>query len=163
MSLTTIREIFLTQGKKQYGGEAVSQLEHALQCAYLAEKAEATPTMIMACLLHDLGHLIGKGDRHEENALDILGDLFGEEVTEPIRLHVKAKRYLCAVESDYWSSLSPASQQSLIRQGGVFSPTAAEEFYQLPYAADAIQLRRWDEEAKIPDLLTPDLDHFLSK
>jgi phosphonate degradation associated HDIG domain protein len=157
-----ITHIFLIQGQKQYGGEEVSQLEHALQCAYLAEQAQADMSMIAACLLHDLGHLIGGGKPHEESALPLLQTIFTPEITEPIRLHVAAKRYLCAVDSQYWSNLSLASQNSLVIQGGKFAPEMAAQFKQQPHAEAAIQLRRWDEQAKVPGLSTPDWKHFIT-
>ncbi|MEL6129341.1 MAG: phosphohydrolase, partial [Cyanobacteria bacterium J06628_4] len=86
--------------------------------------------------------------------------LFPEAVTTPIRLHVAAKRYLCAVDDSYWDSLSPASKLSLELQGGIFSPPMAAAFIQQPNARDAVKLRRWDDLAKITNLVTPDLDHF---
>lgn len=167
-----IGTILATRGHSQYGCEAVTQLEHALQCAYLAEQAKASPASIAAALLHDFGHLVhplgddaasqGINDRHEYRVIPYLQPLFPLEVTEPIRMHVAAKRYLCAVESQYFSQLSSASQHSLSLQGGIFSPEEVEKFRQSPHAAAAIQLRRWDEAAKIPNLFTPDLDHFLA-
>ncbi len=170
--LTEIFDILSNKGYEQYGGEAVTQLEHALQCAMLAEKAQASKELIIACLFHDLGHLIhnlggniadkGIDDRHEYRAISVLSSLFSPAVTEPICLHVEAKRYLCAVEPNYYNSLSPASKHSLKLQGDVFTPTEAKDFIKKPYAQDAIQLRRWDEQAKIPNLLTPSLSDFWS-
>lgn len=170
-SLTDLFNLLSTKGCAQYGQEAVSQLEHALQCATLAETANQSDEMIAACLLHDFGHLVhnlgedaalrGLDDRHEYRALPFLQDLFGPAVTEPIRLHVEAKRYLCAVDSAYWESLSPASRRSLELQGGIFSPEAAEAFIQQPHAKEAVQLRIWDDRAKIPNLQTHALSHFI--
>jgi predicted HD phosphohydrolase len=121
-------------------------------------------------LLHDLGHLLhnlgedvadrGLDDRHEYRAMPLLQTLFKPSVTEPIRLHVDAKRYLCAVDSTYWEALSPASKRSLELQGGIFSPEAAAAFIAQPYAADAVQLRIWDDRAKVANLSTPNLEHF---
>ncbi len=171
-SLTDILDLLTTKGCAQYGQEAVSQLEHALQCATLAETANRSDDLITACLLHDFGHLVhnlgenaavrGLDDRHEYRAIPFLQSLFSPAVTEPIRLHVEAKRYLCAVDPAYWASLSPASQRSLELQGGIFSPTAAAEFIQQPYAKDAVQLRIWDDRAKVAHLKTPPLEHFTS-
>lgn len=168
--LNRILEILTTRGNTQYGREAVSQLEHALQCATLAETADRSPDLITACLLHDLGHLLhdlgedvadrGLDDRHEYRAMPLLQTLFKPSVTEPIRLHVDAKRYLCAVDSTYWEGLSPASKRSLDLQGGVFSTEAAAFFIAQPYAEDAVQLRIWDDRAKVANLSTPDLEHF---
>jgi len=168
--LSHLQNLMLNQGAAQYGQEPVSQLEHALQCAALAEKAKAGSALITACLLHDFGHLIhslgedcaleGLDDRHEILGVNLLEPFFPPVVTEPIRLHVEAKRFLCATEKGYWDRLSPASQRTLDLQGGIFSPAEAEAFRQLPHAAAAVQLRRWDDLAKVPGQLTPDLDHF---
>jgi phosphonate degradation associated HDIG domain protein len=170
-SLDTLVHIYHTRGAQQYGQEAVSQLEHALQCATLAEQDSSSPEMIAACLLHDLGHLVhdlgedahGRNinDRHEYRALKYLEPLFGPAVTEPVRLHVDAKRYLCAIDSRYWETLSPVSKQTLELQGGSFSIGEATAFLQLPHADDAVRLRLWDDRAKVPGYLTPDLEHFV--
>ena len=167
-----IWSILSTKGHKQYGTEAVSQLEHALQCATLAETNNATFELITASLLHDFGHLVhnlgeaaaekGIDDRHEYRALGYLKTLFSSAVTEPIRMHVDAKRYLCAVNQDYWDSLSPASKTSLELQGGIFSAVEATEFINQPYAKDAVNLRIWDDLAKVKDLATPNLQYFIS-
>lgn len=153
-----------------YGREAVSQLEHALQCAALAEAAGESNEMITACLLHDLGHLVHNlgeqladqeiDDRHEYRAIPYLRHLFRENLTEPIRLHVDAKRYLCFADQDYWATLSAASKRSLELQGGIFSAEEAEAFINQLYAKEAVQLRIWDDHAKVPDQVTPDLAHF---
>ncbi len=167
--LTEIIEILSTRGHQQYGGEPVSQLEHALQCAFLAEQADASQAMIIACLLHDFGHLVDNlgetnAERgcHEHRCLKWLKPLFDESVTEPIRLHVEAKRYLCHVDLNYFNTLSDASKLSLKLQGGVFSEQEALNFIHQPYASEAIQLRRWDEQAKIPHLQTPSLEDYFS-
>lgn len=172
-TLTSIFNLYHQRGQSQYGGEAVSQLEHALQCATLAEQAGASPELVTACLFHDLGHLVhhlgedvavrGIDDRHEYRAMPVLETLFAPAVTVPIELHVAAKRYLCAVDQDYWASLSPTSKRSLELQGGTFSEAEATAFIQQPHAQDAVQLRRWDDLAKQPGLATPDLDHYLQR
>ncbi|MEB3229758.1 MAG: phosphohydrolase, partial [Leptolyngbyaceae bacterium] len=102
-------------------------------------------------------------DRHEHRAIPVLEQLFSDAVTQPIKLHVDAKRYLCAVDQGYWDALSPASKRSLELQGGVFTPDEADAFIQQPHAPQAVQLRRWDDWAKDPDQVTPDLDHFLPR
>lgn len=170
-ALTSILNLYHQRGQSQYGGEAVSQLEHALQCATLAEQAERSSELVTACLFHDLGHLVhhlgedvavrGIDDRHEHRAIPVLETIFPPAVTAPIKLHVAAKRYLCAVDQHYWSSLSPASKRSLELQGGIFSEAEATAFMQQPYAEDAVQLRRWDDLAKQPNLKTQELDCFL--
>ncbi len=154
---------------------AVSQLEHALQCAHLAQKANETTVTIVAALLHDLGHILTKespnkfaddatlpikDDLHQYVALPFLRDVFSDAVLEPIKLHVEAKRYLCAVDTRYWDSLSPASKHSLELQGGIFNEVQVKEFEQLPYASEATRLRRYDDLAKDADLSTPSLSHY---
>jgi phosphonate degradation associated HDIG domain protein len=169
-TLNTLCHLYESEGHQLYSGESISQLEHALQCAALAEAAQQPPTLIVACLLHDLGHLLFKlddattfqavNDHHEERAIPSLRKLFPIAVTEPIRLHVQAKRYLCGVDPGYWAGLSAASQHSLILQGDRFSPPEAQAFITQPYAAEAVQLRRWDDQAKVVGKPTPDLAHF---
>ncbi len=156
-------------GSRMYGGEAVSQLEHALQCATLAEEAGSEAELITASLLHDIGHLRygleaaikeEVDHRHEVQGWEYLKATFGPAVIEPVRWHVDAKRYLCLVDPEYWATLSPASKRSLELQGGVFNQAQAAEFIALPYARDGVQLRIWDDQAKVAGLVTPDLEHF---
>ncbi len=175
LTLNDITELLRTKGQDQYGGEAVTQLEHALQCAYLAEKAQETEETITAALLHDLGHLLsaGKGsdlmapaangdDLHQYIALPFLRTILPDTVLEPIKLHVDAKRYLCAVDKGYWSTLSEASKKSLELQGGVFSDEQAANFETYRYGQEAARLRRYDDLAKTPGVVTPDLEHYLA-
>jgi phosphonate degradation associated HDIG domain protein len=161
----------LAQGaRKDYDTDQVTQLAHALQCATLAEASGSAAALVVASLVHDIGHLVhalGRGtaergidDRHEVRGRDWLGQWFGEDVTGPVRLHVDAKRYLTGTDAGYFATLSPASVRSLELQGGPFSRALAEGFIALPHAAAAVQLRRWDEAAKIPGKATPDLAHF---
>jgi len=169
--LTPILDLYRQRAGDRYGGESVSQLEHALQSAALAAAASAPPSLIAASLLHDIGHLLvsesvsetaGEGDaRHEDIGARYLERYFGPAVTEPIRLHVAAKRYLCAVDPRYGASLSAASQHSLRPQGGPLAPEAAAQFLAQPYARKAVQLRRWDEQAKVPNLPVPTLEDWL--
>ncbi|MEO0987629.1 MAG: phosphohydrolase, partial [Cyanobacteria bacterium J06639_14] len=136
--IPSLLSLYRQRGQAQYGGEAISQLEHALQCATLAEQASEPAALIVASLFHDLGHLVhhlgedvakrGIDDRHEYRAIPFLETHFPAAVTTPIRLHVAAKRYLCAVDERYWDSLSPASKLSLELQGGIFSEPAAAAF-----------------------------------
>jgi phosphonate degradation associated HDIG domain protein len=176
LDLAEIARLFAERGEVAYAGEAVSQREHALQCAWLAEQADAGDTLVTAALLHDLGHLLiaehqtlsqsptelGIDDRHQHIALPLLRGAFGVEVREPIRLHVDAKRYLCATRPDYFSKLSPDSVRSLALQGGVMDAEAAQRFASHRWAGDAVRLRLWDEEAKVAGLATPPLSHFLA-
>ena len=165
--------LFESRGSSQYGGEAVTQLEHALQCAMLAESEAASPELVVAALLHDIGHLLhelpddapdqGVDDHHESSAGRYLTETFPPAVTEPVRLHVEAKRYLCATDLHYQEQLSEPSILSLQQQGGGMTPTEIVEFEQLPFAKDAIRLRRWDDAAKDPARKTPPISHFEDK
>jgi len=164
--------LFERNGGSLYGGEDVTQLEHALQAAMLAEAEGAEPSLIVAALVHDIGHLLhdlpddapddGVDDVHELLACNWLRGHFGPEVTEPVRMHVDAKRYLCALDPEYRASLSAASQQSLELQGGTFTPAEAREFEHRPFFEEGLRLRRWDDLAKVVGLETPSLNHFLS-
>ena len=163
-------ELFQIRGQAAYHGEAVSQKEHALQTAALAECAGASDALIVAALLHDVGHLVHEPDehiadrgldsRHEAAGETWLAGTFGPAVTQPIRLHVAAKRYLCAVDPDYARRLSHASLRSLQLQGGPMSPEEVQSFEQQPFYWDAVRLRRWDDEAKIPGLEVAELEHY---
>ncbi|MEQ9487828.1 MAG: HD domain-containing protein [Alphaproteobacteria bacterium] len=164
------RSILDEIGTERYGMEAVSQLQHALQSAQQAENSGATGDLITAALLHDIGHLVdnkhegaaeaGIDRKHEQIGAAYLSRYFGTAVTEPVRLHVAAKQYLCATGPGYFDTLSPASIRSLELQGGV-DGLDADRFIQQPFAVDAVSLRRWDDEAKRPDAETKSLDHFL--
>jgi phosphonate degradation associated HDIG domain protein len=165
-----IAELFASGGAADYLGEAVTQATHMLQAAALADRAGAAPALIAAALLHDVGHFTGAvsgrdlmrgtDNRHSEQGANWLAQWFGPEVTEPVRLHVDAKRYLCAVEPDYAQRLSPASVYTLGVQGGPMLAHEAAEFAARPFAADACQVRRWDDEAKVPDAPAPAFEHF---
>ena len=168
--LSYIFRLFQERGASEYHGEAVSQQEHALQAALLAEQAGASPALISAALLHDFGHLLYEGDEDAaEHGINDQHELFGAAwlemifvpaVTEPIAMHVQAKRYLCVAEAGYFEKLSAASVTSLQLQGGPMSPAEREQFEQHPHYRDAVALRHWDETAKIVGLPTPGLDHF---
>ena len=163
--------LFDRRGDSEYGGEDVTQLEHALQAAWLAEREGASPALIAAALLHDVGHLLhdlpddapdaGIDDHHENSAANFLGHSFPPSVTEPVRLHVDAKRYLCAVDATYRARLSEPSLVSLRLQGGVMTPDEVAAFETNPFAEDAVRLRKWDDAAKVRELATPPLSHFL--
>lgn len=166
---TPILDLFERFGETTYGGECVSQAEHALQAARAAERADAPASLVVAALLHDVGHLLpssleceraGEDAEHERAGADWLTSWFPVDVTEPIRLHVDAKRYLCATEPSYPASLSLASRSSLAVQGGPMTLEEARAFEALPFAIDAVGLRRWDEIAKVDGAKTPDLAHF---
>src|SRR5436190_10810971 len=164
-------EIFVGRATRRYGLSGVNQLQHALQAAALAEADDAPPATVLACLLHDVGHMIhrlgdnpaarGVDDVHEQLGADWLAERFSPEVSEPVRLHVAAKRYLCTVEPDYFGKLSADSVRSLELQGGLMSADEVEAFRANPLYAEAVRLRRIDEQAKDPRASTPDFDHYL--
>jgi len=166
LTLDTIDDWFRYRADGMYAGEAVTQLEHALQCATLAQDEGAHPELIAAAFLHDIGHLVEDmidiNDPHEKIAVNLLCKLFNDAVTEPIRMHVEAKRYLCAIDPLHWSTLSEMSKRSLIWQGGPFSAPEAMTFISLPHADDAVRLRQWDDAAKVSGAKTPSLDIFLN-
>lgn len=176
LSLADIAALFTTHGAAQYAGELVTQLQHALQSAALAEAEGADDELVTAALLHDLGHLLpeqaalgetptlrGIDDRHQFAALPALRGLFGARVLAAIGGHVEAKRYLCATRPDYHAALSADSQRSLQLQGGVHTAHEAEAWISRPHAAEAVRLRLWDDRAKDPVMLTPPLAHFLAR
>jgi phosphonate degradation associated HDIG domain protein len=173
LSLEDVSLLFARRGAEQYSGEPVTQLEHALQTAHLAEQSGAGDGLVTACLLHDLGHLLndqgetptlrGVDDTHQYFALPFLRGLFPDEVLEAIRLHVDAKRCLCATRPGYHAALSADSKRSLLLQGGVFGAAEAAAFLSLPGARDAVLLRLWDDLAKQAGLATPSLAHFLDR
>jgi phosphonate degradation associated HDIG domain protein len=173
LTLGDIEQLFAARGGEQYSGEGVTQIEHALQCALLAQDDGAGDELVTAALLHDLGHLLhdlgdtptlhGMDDIHQYRALPFLRGLFGHAVLDPIKLHVDAKRYLCAIRPGYFADLSDDSKRSLGLQGGIFNEGQAEAFMTQPGAADAVRLRIWDEQAKVAGLPTPPLAHFLKR
>ena len=157
-------------GDQLYIGEPVSMTEHMLQAAQAAELDGASPTLVAAALLHDFGHLIhdlpedsaeyGIDTRHKDVGADYLARHFIPAVVEPTRLHVAAKRYLCAVDPAYLANLSPASILSLKLQGGPYTAEQARAFETLPFAAEAAQLRRYDDAAKVAGGQTPNLEYY---
>lgn len=163
--------LFARRGGSAYGGEAVTQQEHALQAALLAERGKAPASLIVAALLHDVGHLLhslpddaperGIDDRHEALAARWLATRFDSNVVQPVLLHVAAKRYLCATDPAYHRQLSPPSLLSLQLQGGPMSESEARDFAASPWCAAALDLRRWDDAAKVAGLTTPSLEHFV--
>jgi [1-hydroxy-2-(trimethylamino)ethyl]phosphonate dioxygenase len=169
--IASIAALLEEKGSRRYGLASVSQLQHALQAALLAEQTGGDAALVAAALMHDIGHMVhglgedpaadGVDDRHEELGRAYLAALFGPAVTEPVRLHVAAKRYLCATEPDYFAKLSPDSVRSLALQGGPMSAGEVAAFRALPQSEAAVQLRRFDEAAKVQDLPTPSVAHFL--
>jgi gamma-butyrobetaine dioxygenase len=156
-----IAELFAGPGARDYLGEAVTIGEHMRQAGVLAEAAGADVPLVAAALLHDVGHLRNEtGEGHGDAGARWLSQWFGPAVTEPVRLHVAAKRYLCATEPGYFGRLSPESVRTLAVQGGPMTPEQAAAFEARPYAADAVAVRRWDDEAKDPLVTPPGFAHF---
>ncbi len=162
--------LFRDKGQGAYFGENVTETEHALQCAHLAEQSGANQELIAAALLHDVGHLLhgmsediaehGIDGRHEDCGAVWLQKHFGPSVVDPVRLHVAAKRYLCAVEPDYRAGLSEASEKSLCLQGGPMTPDEVLQFEQEPRYRSAVAVRRWDDGAKVPNWQVPGVEHY---
>jgi gamma-butyrobetaine dioxygenase len=148
----------------------VTQAQHMLQAAALAERAGAAAELVTGALLHDVGHFTGtvSGDelvsgadsRHGDQGANWLAQWFGPGVTEPVRLHVAAKRYLCAVEPGYFGGLSPASVHTLRIQGGPMTPAESAEFEASPWCQSALRLRRWDDAAKDPGAVVPAFAYY---
>lgn len=169
-SLAEVLALLRTVGERRYDGEPVSHREHALQCATLALDQGEPSTLVAACLLHDIGHLLadpdapatptlaGVDDRHEVSGPVWLAPLFPPEVLQPIRWHVEAKRFLAATEPGYLRALSADSQRSLVLQGGPMDSAARSRFLARPHAEDALRLRRLDEAAKRPGMATRPLE-----
>ena len=164
-----ILRTFRERGHRSYG-ERVTEQQHALQCATFAEQAGEPPAVIAACLLHDYGHLLhdlgediadrGVDARHERIGAHRLEAWFPADVVEPVRLHADSKRYLCWKETEYHAGLSEASRRSLALQGGPMTDAEAAEFERGVHYESAVRVRRYDDRGKIPDLVTPDLEHF---
>jgi len=152
-----------------YIGEKVTITEHMVQTAMLAEENNSTESLVCACLLHDFGHFIIEDPdylvtksidgKHENVAFNFLKNYFKPEVFEPIKLHVQAKRYLCRNKS-YWNILSEASKTSLKLQGGIMSDNEAKKFVSLKFHDDAILLRKYDDDGKIPNIKTKKIEDY---
>jgi gamma-butyrobetaine dioxygenase len=159
--IEAIAELFAGPGARDYLGEPVTIGVHMRQAGALAEAAGAAVPLVAAALLHDIGHLHGETDsKHAEAGARWLSQWFGEAVTEPVRLHVAAKRYLCAVEPGYFGRLSAESVRTLSLQGGPMTPTEVAAFEVAPHAREAVAVRRWDEAAKDPAGTPPGFSHF---
>ena len=165
-----ILAIYARRGPDAYFGERVSMTEHALQTAYFAEQAGAPEALVLAALLHDIGHLLGRlpadiGDwtadaHHETLGARWLARRLPAEISEPVRLHVAAKRYLCATDAGYLAKLSPASVHTLKLQGGPMPASAVADFERERYFRDAVLVRRWDDEGKVAGLRTAPLEAY---
>jgi len=170
LALNDLVDIYTGQATGQYGLALINQLAHAVQSAHHAREQGLSSSVVVAALLHDIGHMVhrlgehpaaqGIDDQHELIGANWLGRYFEEDVTEPIRLHVAAKRYLCTVEADYFSKLSKDSIESLALQGGQMSEAELKTFQASRYWQDAVALRRIDEMAKDPHGPMPHFEEF---
>ena len=159
-----------THGRGERYDEEVTQLDHALQTAALAVSEDADDELVVAALLHDVGHLLELQDgaagpsvldaRHEAIGAAYLDDLFAPSVTQPIALHVRAKRYLCAVDGSYHDGLSAGSKRSLEQQGGPLDARQVTAFESRPGYEAAVRLRRWDDLGKVDGLVVEPLGHY---
>jgi [1-hydroxy-2-(trimethylamino)ethyl]phosphonate dioxygenase len=165
-----IAELFADRGTEAYLGEQVSIAEHMLQTADAAVRGDASANLVAAALLHDVGHLVhtmatdaadhGIDTVHEEVGARWLSRAFPDGVTAPIRLHVAAKRYLCATSAEYSAVLSPASVHSLVLQGGPMTPAEIVAFQSLDHWSDAVRVRRWDDEGKVAGRAVASFEHY---
>ncbi|MBL4740467.1 MAG: HD domain-containing protein [Sneathiella sp.] len=165
-----IGDIFHRRGADSYLGEDVTMSEHMLQGAYLAEQAGADDQVIAAALLHDIGHYTnefpedalekGVNNYHDVAGAEVIKDFFPALVIDSIRYHVAAKRYLCAVEGDYFDRLSDASVHTLNLQGGPMSQEEVKEFQTFPHLETIVQVRRWDDEGKVAGVSTPEFSYY---
>lgn len=172
-AIDTIFDLFATRGSALYFGEAITEEEHALQAAALAESEDAGNELVVAALLHDIGHLLhghdehiaerGVDGRHEDIGYAWLTRHYDPPVTDPVRLHVAAKRYLCTVDHGYAGGLSPASLRSLELQGGPMNAAEVGQFECEPHFSAAVRVRRWDDAAKVVGLVVPPLEHYRAR
>src|ERR1700686_1600756 len=165
-----ILALYQRRGSDAYFGESVSMTEHALQAAHFARTAAAPPALIVAALLHDIGHLVDDvpsdiadwtvDAQHEQVGSRWLAERFGPEVSEPVRLHVPAKRYLLATDAEYFAKLSPASVVTLKLQGGPMAAHEVAQFETELFYKDAVRVRQWDDQGKVAGLKTPELGDY---
>ncbi|MEZ5924349.1 MAG: HD domain-containing protein [Hyphomicrobiaceae bacterium] len=166
-----IADIFNRRGAESYLGERVTMSEHMLQGAVLAEREGAEEALVAAALLHDIGHYTnefgddyieqGVDNLHEESGARVLEAFFPPVIVACVRLHVAAKRYLCAADPGYFAELSPASVATLALQGGPMSSEEVAEFRRNPHFQAAVRVRRWDDAGKVPGMTTPPIEHYL--
>ena len=165
-----IGDIFTRRGADSYLGEQVTMSEHMLQGALLAEEAKADDLLIAAALLHDIGHYTnefpedalarGCNNYHDEAGAAILAPFFPNAITDCVRYHVEAKRFLCATDPGYFGRMSPASIHTLNLQGGPMNDAEVAEFRKRPHLGSIIQVRIWDDEGKVAGKVTPPFSYY---
>ena len=166
-----IADIFERRGAESYLGEPVTMSEHMLQGAVLAEREGASEELVAAALLHDIGHYTSEfgpyspedtqDNYHEESGAKVLAPFFPPVIAECVRLHVPAKRYLCAADRGYYDRLSEASKHTLSLQGGPMTAGEVKAFERNPFYREAVRVRIWDDEGKQPGMATPDFRHYV--
>jgi len=167
-----IVSVYRRRGVMKYGAECVTQMQHAIQCGTLAINENSSDAMVVAALLHDIGHILETDtlpagdaanfdDAHESVGYSFLREHFGADVADPVLLHVPAKRYLCTKHPEYEATLSPTSLQSYHDQGGRMSEKELRLFASEPYFVEALKLRHWDDTAKDIDADMPHFDEFV--
>ena len=166
-----IADIFERRGAESYLGESVTMSQHMLQGAVLAEREGASDELVAAALLHDIGHYTSEfgpyspddteDNHHDEAGAKVLEHFFPPVITECVRLHVAAKRYLCATDKTYYGKLSEASRHTLALQGGAMDETEVAAFRRNPFYAEAVRVRIWDEGGKDPQMATPPFRHYV--
>lgn len=165
-----IADILTRRGANSYLGEDVTMQQHMLQSAHLAELEDAPDDLVAGALLHDIGHYLGEfgedyiaqgvDDLHEEAGARVIAGYFPPLVVDCVRLHVAAKRYLCATDPTYFGRLSPTSVQTLALQGGPMGAEEVSEFERHPHFREAVRVRLWDEGGKVRDMVTPPFAHY---
>lgn len=183
-----IIDILNSRGQGDYIGESISQLQHSLQAAHLAASSEASDEVVIAALLHDIGQFlpidealklsgevremrneddtaasVGRVGHEKIGELYLLQHGFSDRVAGLVGSHVAAKRYLCAVEPAYHDTLSVASKKSLVFQGGPMSPAEVQAWSCRDWCQDMCRLRKWDDAAKVPDLIVPPAEAYRDK
>jgi predicted HD phosphohydrolase len=166
----TLADILTRRGADSYLGEAVTMQQHMLQAAAQAQREGAPDELVAAALLHDIGHYIGEfgedyiergaDNFHEDAGAALLAPFFPPVVVECVRLHVAAKRYLCATDPTYFGKLTAASVATLALQGGPMAPEEVAAFRRNRFFREAVRARIWDECAKDPDAITPSFAEF---
>jgi phosphonate degradation associated HDIG domain protein len=166
-----IADIFERRGAESYLGEPVTMSQHMLQGAVLAEREGASEELVAAALLHDIGHYTSEfgpyspadteDNHHDEAGAKVLEHFFPPVITECVRLHVAAKRYLCATDGSYYDKLSPASRHTLELQGGPMNEAEIAQFRRNAFYREAVRVRLWDEGGKDPHMTTPDFRHYV--